>query len=644
MVLMKRLVIYLMFTVGVFATAQTNPIDSLKNVLSNSSNAFEKAKTHLKLAQLHERIDLKKVSYYAHHAFEYKTNDSLLAETNNQLGRFHFFTNQLDSASYYFNSAKTILYELKDDGKAAIINISIGAIQLRQGDYNKTIATLTESASYFEKTNDTLNAAKCHLNIASAFAELQLFPKAIEYSEKALQSFENLNSLPLQLIAMPNLATQYYKNGDTINAVRYNKKAEELALKTNNKRSLSIIYNNLGELYLERDTNKAKQYLEKTLALKNELNLKSGIEVAQNNLGYTYLKNKDYTTAISYFKKVEKRIKGKMLVSVYNNLSEAYTKTGQLKNALEYAKKSNKLNDSILNIENQKSFLEIQTKYETEKKENEILKLQTENLEVNYKRKQNLNWFIGTLLALSLAILSIYFLQKNAKRKRVIMQQNLKIKEQSFDKLLQAKELEGIDNILEAQEKERTKMAAELHDNLGSKVATLKLFLESSSNTKDFTNNYEKLKTLISETYNEIRSISKNKNFGAQISSGLIPSTKAIASQISDTKKIKINVNNIDVKKRIENSIEIQIFRILQELITNIIKHSDASEATIQFSEDENILQIIVEDNGKGFNVNKKSSGIGLLNIEKRVEKMNGEFVIDSTKDSGTTTILNIPI
>ncbi len=641
---MKRLSIYFILLICVISPAQTKRIDSLNQVLLTTEDSLERALVHLKLSQLHERIDLKKGLVFAYKAFQHKTNDSLLAETNNQLGRFHFFTNQLDSASYYFNNAKNILYELKDEGRAAIINISIGAIQLRQGDYNKTISTLTESARFFEETDDELNAAKCHLNIASAFAELELFPKAIEYSKKALFSFENLNILPLQLIAMPNLATQYYKIGDTTNALHYNKKAEALATNANDKRSLSIIYNNLGDLYLEKDTNKARQYLEKSLTLKNELNLKSGIEVTQNNLGYTYLKNKDYTTAISFFKKAEKRIKGKQLVRVYNNLSEAYANIGQLKSALEYAKKSNTLNNNILNKENQKNFLEIQTKYETEKNKNEILKLQTENLEVDYKRKQNLYWFVGALLALSLAIISIYFLQKNAKRKRVIMQQNLKIKEQYFDRLLNAKELEGIDNILEAQEKERSKMAAELHDNLGSKVAALKLFLENSSTENDFSKNYNKLKKLISETYQEIRSISKNKNFGAQISNGLIPSTKVIAEQISETKKIQISVNNIDVKKRIENTIEIQIFRVLQELITNIIKHSEASEATIQFSEDDDILNIIVEDNGKGFDVRSNRSGIGLSNIEKRVEKMNGILVIDSDKSNGTTIILNIPI
>ncbi len=224
------------------------------------------------------------------------------------------------------------------------------------------------------------------------------------------------------------------------------------------------------------------------------------------------------------------------------------------------------------------------------------------------------------------------------------MEQDLTIQEQNFNQLLRSQELDGIDAILDAQEKERVKMAADLHDNLGSKVATLKLYLESYDDHEDFSSFYNRLKSLMNNTYDEIRNMSKNKNFGAQITKGLIPSTKAIAKQISDSKKTLIKVINVDVDKRIENALEIQIFRIIQELLTNIIKHANATEAIIQFSEHDNILNIIVEDNGKGFNINKTGSGIGLINIEKRIDRINGEFVIDTSEGNGTTIILNIPL
>ena len=624
--------------------SQTNAIDSLSAIVSNSSDAFEIAKANLLLAKHHERIDLNKGKSYAFSAFNYKENDSLLAETNNQIGRFQFFTNQLDSATIYFENARSLLEKQGDNKRVAIVNISLGAIYLRQGNYEKTITTLTESASFFEANDDALNAAKCYSNISSAFAELDNYDKAIEYSEKALQVFSDNKLIQFQLITLPNLATQHFKKGDTIKAINYYNEAESLAKRVNDKRSLSMTYNNLGNIYLESDVEKSKAYLEQALALKNELNLTSGIEITKSNLGYLYLKNGDFQRAKSLLNEALVNVKGKQQVFVYNNLSKVYKGLNNYAEALNYSEKAKTLNDSLLSADNQKTILDIQTKYETEKKEKEILQLQTDNLQANYKRKQNRNLLFAALIVLGILSIFVYLQFKNAKRKRIILEQEHTIKAQELEQKLHEQELDGIDAILDAQEEERSKMASDLHDNLGSKVATLKLYLESYDTKDDFTGFYKKLKTLMNDTYNEIRSISKNKNFGAKIDKGLIPSTKSIAKQISDSKTIDIKVINVDVNKRIENTLEIQVFRILQELLTNIIKHSEASEAVIQFSEFENTLNIMVEDNGKGFDPKFKTAGIGLINIEKRIEKIDGELVIDSTKGNGTTVILNIPI
>jgi len=476
---------------------------------------------------------------------------------------------------------------------------------------------------------------------------LDNYPKAIEYNEKALQIFNEQNLVQFQLITLPNLAAQQFKIGDTLNAIQNNLKAEELALQLQNKRSLSIIYNNLGSIFLDTDPAKAKNYLEKTIQLKNELNLKSGIEVALGNLGYLAIKNRDYKTAIDYYSQVAKLVNGKQLIFAYNQLNSCYKNLNRFDKAWEFSEKSRILNDSLLNVENQKVFNEIQTQYETEKKEREILELKTKNLEVDVKRIRNKNLLFGLLGILFLTILLVTFLLKNARKKQILIQQKAKIKEQEFIQQLKNQELNGLDAILDAQEKERIRIADDLHDNLGSKIATLKLYIDEIApklgKNKD-SGNLEKIKLLADETYKEVRKIAHNKNFGVLISKGLIPSIKSVASQISDTGKMKIEVININVKQHINSNIEIQIFRIIQELLTNIIKHANASEVIIQFSEDNNILNILVEDNGKGFNPQNPSSGIGITNIEKRIEKIDGDVVFDSTPGNGTTVILNIPL
>ncbi|MEC3905842.1 sensor histidine kinase [Tamlana sp. 2201CG12-4] len=641
---MKNNLLFIVLFSCCFAFGQSNQIDSLTTKLKEITTPLEKAKLNLLLANAYERIDLNKAKVFAYKALKFHKNDSLLAETSNQLGRFHFFTANLDSASFYFSEAKTLLKKIKAEKRAAIINISLGAIELRKGNYENTIKILTESASFFEHNNDALNAAKCYSNISSAFAELDNFDKAIEYSEKALTVFNKNNLTQFQLITLPNLATQYFKKGDTLKAVDYYHDAETIAKSVNDNRSLSIIYNNLGNIYLNSDIKKSEAYLLQALALKTSLNLRSGIGITKSNLGYIYLKKKDYNKAVILLSEAEPLIKGKQLSSIYEYLSKSHKGLNHYPKALEFAEKAKQLNDSLLSAENQKTILDIQTKYETEKKEKEILQLKADNLEVNYKRRQNRNLLFATLIALIVAIFGISMILKNAKRKRIIMEQNLTIQEQNFNQLLKSQELEGIDAILDAQEQERNKMAADLHDNLGSKIATLKLYLESYDENDSFSNFYQKLKSLMNETYSEIRSIAKNKNFGTQIDKGLIPSTKNIAKQISYSNKLDIKVINVDVKNRIENTLEIQLFRIIQELLTNIIKHADATEAIVQFSEDENVLNIIVEDNGKGFDMKQKRIGTGLINIERRVDKINAELVIDSSEGSGTTVILNIPL
>jgi len=640
---MKHLVI-LLFLTGSVLYSQNAKIDSVRTLLNATQDPFEVASYQLQLAALYERVDLAAGKKLAYKALQFEENDSLSAEINNQLGRFHFFTAQLDSAVYFFENTIHLLEKLNMPARVAAVNISLGAIQLRRGNYNQTIKILTESATYFENASDTINMAKCYSNIASAFAELERYPKAIEYSEKALTMFRKTKQTPFELITLPNLATQYYKNGDTLNSIKYNDQAVALATKLGDKRSLSITYNNLGDIYLEKDPEKAKAYLEQTLRLKNELNLIKGIEITQSNLGYIHLKNKEYKEAIGYFDEAATQIKGRQLVLVYNNMREAHQGMGNMEKALFFSEKARVLNDSILSTEGENNYLELQTKYESEKKEREILSLQTVNQETDYKRKQNRSLLIAALSALALTLVLLYLLIKNSKRKQVIASQNALIEKQEFERTLKIQELNGIDEIIHAQEKERSKIAADLHDNLGSKVATLKLYLDSFNDKDGFDSFYDKLKSIVDNTYQEIRKIGSNKNFGALINKGLIPSTMAVARQISDTNQISIKVINVDVNKRIENTIEIQIFRVIQELLTNIIRHSEATEAIIQFSEHENMLNIIVEDNGIGFEKNASREGVGLSNIEKRIEKINGEMVIDSTLDHGTTVILNIPL
>ena len=127
---------------------------------------------------------------------------------------------------------------------------------------------------------------------------------------------------------------------------------------------------------------------------------------------------------------------------------------------------------------------------------------------------------------------------------------------------------------------------------------------------------------------------------------GLLPAIKRLAQKASSANNLTIDVQDYGLEERLDNSLEITIFRMIQELITNSIKHAQASEIHISLTNHDSLLNIIIEDNGKGFNPKKtrNKDGIGLRSIEKRVEHLEGTFEIDSTKGKGTNIIINLPI
>ena len=183
-------------------------------------------------------------------------------------------------------------------------------------------------------------------------------------------------------------------------------------------------------------------------------------------------------------------------------------------------------------------------------------------------------------------------------------------------------------------------------------LATLKLNFENLKRHDTDSDNkeaklFEKTDSLIDEAYQKVRNISHLKNLGVIGSEGLVVAVKKMAEKMSVLNKLQINVIPHGLNERLENTLEVTLFRIIQELCTNIIKHSEATEVNINLTQYENNeLNIIVEDNGKGFDSKNivATSGIGLKNIEKKIEQMNGTFTIDSNISVGTSIIIDLPI
>jgi len=414
----------------------------------------------------------------------------------------------------------------------------------------------------------------------------------------------------------------------------------------------------LGVLYSEKlnKPDSALFYFNKNLNISIQKNDVNEICINYINSAGAYYYKGEYGEAIKLLNKANEieltEYKNNTKCLIHHFLSYNYEALGDYEKAynhlFEYKTIQDKINSELQDIK----LSELQIFYETKEKELENKALKNQNSLLESKRKINLLVvfvLIGVLISLLLiSLLSI----KNAKKKQKIAEQEKLIEKQKLATTLKEHELQNIDLMLESQENERIKLANELHDNLGSMLATLKLNFQNLKRQKeglidDENKLYDKTDDLIEEAYQKVRDMAHFKNSGIIGNEGLVPAVKKMADKMSVLNLLDINVIPFGLKDRLDNKLEISLFRMIQELCTNIIKHAKANEVNIYLTQHNGTdINLIIEDNGIGFDLKtiKSSNGMGLKNIEKKVEQMGGTFSIDTIRDKGTTIIIDIPL
>ena len=534
----------------------------------------------------------------------------------------------------------------------AIINVQENKDDLAFNHY-------IESKKLFKSIDSVDKVAKINIEIVSLL--LAINRNKVDY-KKFLKEYNDYAEQKKD----PKILTEFYiQSGksfyDTIpkTALDYFKKAEKENLKTNDEITQVRILQNIGATFSHDRINKidsalysyqkALKILSKNQKNSNQQKITGFFFNIYTNTGLAYSKKKDFEKALYYFNKADsiplKDYLNKNKEILYGYLSDLYKEKGDYIKCIEYIEKQKVLTNTLNENEQKIAITEIDTKYKTEE-----TKLQ--NLTLKNKLQTNkIILFIG--LALLLIITTIGVLAyKNVSKKKTIAEQEKLIQTQKLETSLKEQELHEIDIMLESQEKERQRIANELHDNLGSLLATLKFNFQNLKRQKEVLEDkenqlFEKTDSLIDEAYQEVRNISHLKNLGVIGSHGLEIAVKKMAEKMSILKKLTINVIPFGLNERLDNQKEITLFRMIQELCTNIIKHSQATEVNIYLTQhNKTDINIIIEDNGKGFDIKKIATkdGIGLKSIEKKVEQMEGTFTIDSVINKGTTIIIDLPI
>jgi signal transduction histidine kinase/tetratricopeptide (TPR) repeat protein len=604
-----------------------------------------------------------------------------------RMGRAINKSGDIDSSLYYFDRAEKLFYSKgKDSIFLAKTWIYMGLIYTKQGKSNEALEKYYDSYRIANSEKDEAIMGSCLINISNLLEAKGEYKKSLRFLNQALHHFSKSNYDELGSIHM-NIGNLHEIQGRYKEAITAYKKANELFPKSKNDFSTAKCLMNIGNIYLhlgkinqalnylnvaslisenngyqeinaqvfqnkgevfllKKDLDSSLFYYLKSLAAKKECHIQTGQSISLERIGDIHFMKNQPEKALSYYLSsyaLNNDLKSPLqLKEITYKLSNTYASISKEDSALFYLEISNKYQDKLL--ENMKASLIYEINYNKEKHKVAQLQSEIEKKELEIKKQQAVIWvFVSVILG---SIICFYFMARLYK----LLKKN-KASQKQIDDLLHNQHEVTINAMIDGQENERTRIAGEVHDKLGGILSTVKLYFKSmdkeidnlkAENIKQF----EMANTLLDEACNEVRKIAHDLSTNLLAKMGLFAAVSDLKKTLEGSGEIAINLHTYGTDEPILALNELAIYRVIQEAVSNVLKHAKATEINIQLNVFDDIFNLIVEDNGVGFDVNQliANSGMGLRGIEGRVKRMDGTFSIDSGKGKGTTINIDIPL
>jgi serine phosphatase RsbU (regulator of sigma subunit)/Tfp pilus assembly protein PilF len=420
---------------SVISRAQTPHLDSLLNVLKTVREDTSGANTLNEVARayLFEISDNTKSYNYIDRqlALSKKLNYKKgLASGYSNMASFYTKKGEFKIALEYNKLSLKFMQEIGDKKGESSGYINIGQNYSNLGNYTSAITNMLQGVKIKEQIDDKRGVAVGYANIGSVFFAQQKYDEALKYYLSSLKIKEEINDKPGMAMSYNNIGSVFFLQKKTDEALIYFEKSLKLKKELGNKKGTAATYTNIGEIYLAKNKiNQAFAYQLKALEIATEAEDKKGMLNAYDCIGGIMEKKKNYTGAIVYYKKMLVLAKGSDLkediMSGYKGLADAFKAAHNYDSALAYRSLYYEVKDTLFNKENFKQLAELNTRYETEKKEKEILLL-TKDQDLNAKiiRQQQLErWGLtGGLGLLLLSIITIYRRYRFKQKANVILE------------------------------------------------------------------------------------------------------------------------------------------------------------------------------------------------------------------------------
>jgi two-component system, NarL family, sensor kinase len=566
-----------------------------------------------KLSQEYWENDAKKSKRIANEALSksiainYKSG---IVQAKNNLGVVYDIIGNYDSALIFYNEALILSQSEKFDSKTASILNNIGLIYWNESRNDEALIKYHEALKIFEKLNNVEGIANTANNLGLIYADVLNFEQSKHYAFIALDNYSKNSDTNGTSIVYNNLGNLYQDKTDFINAEIYYKKSYRLKEKTDIY-GQSVVLINWAEIKKHLNNwDTAEIMINKAIPMKIKLDDKVGLITCYNVLSDLYFRKKQYQMAntISYKAlAVNKDVKAlKKQKGIYTRLYNSYIGLGEIDSIAKYRDLEHEISDSIYSEKMSDETAKYSVKYKTLEKEKE-------NLQLSQKIKQK-NYTL-MIVIFTLALLSILFWLLYSRYK-------LK-KEAELNTLIQKSALD----IVASEQKERTRIATDLHDSVGQSLTLLKMYAANAQSL------HENFNQVLNNTITEVRQISHNL-VPEIVNLGIVFIMNDICLKINATKKIKCEFNYDKALESISfgKEIELSLYRILQEITSNMLKHAECTLINMEMCKIEDNWHIIIKDNGKGFDMKKidDAKGLGLNSIFTRAKLIHAEIDVKS--------------
>lgn len=523
------------------------------------------------------------------------------------LSNYYRNTGLLDSAVTFSLKAISILGELEDYARLPVHCINLAMIYQQLNLPEKQKEYVDKGLQYAKQAKNPANLMLGYLQQASFYTFMHDFQQAKLYADSASVYFSENYDVSRKQNYLLSKASTFQNISQFDSAIYYFKKAYENGITAGSRWYMTEPLMQIGYIFYKQENyQEAEKYV------------KMGLEIAEADSVLVFMKEG------------------------YGTLSDIYAASGKFKDAYNFLTHYNTLKDSLQGEERKKFALDLEEKYEAERQKSQILKLEAENakqLAAN-KQRQFIIWIL-VILAISVTTIALLIQRKNEHKQRLQLQ---RIKELETEKQLAATEA-----VLKGEEQERSRLAKDLHDGLGGLLSGIKFSFQTMKGNLILTPEnawlFERSLDMLDTSIIEMRRVAHNLMPENLVKFGLDAALKDFCEDINQSGVIKIRYISMGLEGGdFDQTVAISLYRIIQELVNNILKHAEAKQALVQLTKNGNLILLDVEDDGKGFDHSKMllSTGIGWTNIKSRLEYLNAKVTLDSAPRKGSSIHIEV--